>query len=136
MTQQRSTSKPTALISMNFAAIKKSLGQVVTSATATAKDLSAQVPFSCCTATHTGALNTLLPAITEAGVVGLRFPTGVLRSVLPAQVAGTKALRDYVLEVEVASGGLNGLWKIFSAHSRKEGMPQLAVQQWQCCLHC
>ena len=38
-----------------------------------------------------------------------------------AQVAGAKALREYALEHEVATGGLNALWKIFSARSRKEG---------------
>ena len=37
------------------------------------------------------------------------------------QVAGAKALREYALEHEVATGGLNALWKIFSARSRKEG---------------
>ena len=44
------------------------------------------------------------------------------------QVAGAKALRDYALAEEVATGGLNGLWKIFSARSRKEG--DVKAQVW------
>lgn len=37
------------------------------------------------------------------------------------QVAGAKALRDYVLEGQVATAGLNDIWKVYSARSRKEG---------------
>ena len=49
--------------------------------------------------------------------------TSRLTAALRWQVAGAKALRDYALEHEVATGGLNSLWKIFSARSRKEGAP-------------
>ena len=42
----------------------------------------------------------------------------------PLQVTGTpKALREYSLQGQTATGGLNGCWKIFSAMAKKEGKP-------------
>ena len=38
------------------------------------------------------------------------------------QVTGTpKALREYSLQGQTATGGLNGCWKIFAAKAKKEG---------------
>ena len=37
------------------------------------------------------------------------------------QVAGAKALRDYALEGQVATAGVNDIWKVYNARSRKDG---------------
>lgn len=43
-----------------------------------------------------------------------------------SQVTGTpKALREYSLQGQTATGGLNGCWKIFAAKGKKEGKPLL-----------
>ncbi len=40
------------------------------------------------------------------------------------QVTGTaKALREFSLQGQTATGGLNGCWKIFTAKAKKEGKP-------------
>ena len=42
------------------------------------------------------------------------------------QVTGTpKALREYSLQGQTATGGLKGCWKIFAAKAKKEGKPLL-----------
>ena len=37
------------------------------------------------------------------------------------QVLGARVLRDYQLGGLVATGGVNGVWKIYAARSKKEG---------------
>ena len=48
----------------------------------------------------------------------------------PLQVVGAKVLRDYAIGVQVATGGSGGLWKIFDARSKKEGVPSVLVSIW------
>ena len=44
------------------------------------------------------------------------------------QVTGTpKALREYTLQGQSATGGLNGCWKIYTAKAKKEGGMSLAI---------
>ena len=55
-------------------------------------------------------------------VLPIRARLLLMRS--PLQVTGTpKALREYTLQGQTATGGLNGCWKIFSAKAKKEGKP-------------
>ncbi|KAK9916801.1 hypothetical protein WJX75_007226 [Coccomyxa subellipsoidea] len=73
---------------MNFASFKNALGQVVQSASSSARDFG-------------------------------------------ASVTGTpKALREYSLQGQTATGGLNGCWKIYSAKAKKEGVAHPAVSIW------
>ncbi|CAL5225210.1 g7994 [Coccomyxa viridis] len=73
---------------MNFASFKNALGQVVQSASSSARDFG-------------------------------------------ATVTGTpKALREYSLHGQTATGGLNGCWKIFAAKAKKEGPALPVVSIW------
>ena len=53
------------------------------------------------------------------------------------QVVGARCLRDYTLQGQTATGGLNGIWRIYSARCRKEGGQSLArtaaykYKRWQ-----
>ena len=54
----------------------------------------------------------------------LPFCVRLLLMRTPLQVTGTpKALREYSLQGQTATGGINGCWNIFSAKARKEGKP-------------
>ena len=91
---------------MNFASFKNALGQVVQSASSSARDFGATVCGP------------------RSGNASLSSHSGPVLNHCLVQVTGTpKALREYTLQGQAATGGLNGCWKIFAAKAKKEGKP-------------
>ena len=97
---------------MNFASFKNALGQVVQSASSSARDFGATVRI----AGSQGELHDTIGRLVD------------LRRWHILQVTGTpKALREYTLQGQSATGGLNGCWKIYTAKAKKEGGMSLAL---------
>ena len=91
---------------MNFTSFKNALGQVVQSASSSARDFGATVRIA---GSELHFLDTMDCLVS-------------LRRKHTLQVTGTpKALREYTLQGQSATGGLNGCWKIFTAKAKKEG---------------
>ena len=60
----------------------------------------------------------------EAKICQLQYLKLIKLTPSPLQVTGTaKALREFSLLGQTATGGLNGCWKIFTAKAKKEGKP-------------
>ena len=104
---------------MNFSTFKTSLNQFVQQAATTAKDLSKDIttqarPARFCPLVRAGGdiRATLLPS--TAGGVAPNQRVGY-------QVAGARLLREYAVQSQAATGGLECCWKIFSAKQRRAG---------------
>ena len=55
---------------------------------------------------------------------------------LALQVTGTpKALREYTLQGQTATAGLNGCWKVFTAKAKKEGGAHLPLRAYSTQYH-
>ena len=98
--------EPKQSLRMNFASFKNALGQVVQSASSSARDFGATVRVA---GSH-GEIHDTIGRLVD------------LRQWHILQVTGTpKALREYTLQGQSATGGLNGCWKIYTAKAKKEG---------------